>query len=240
MPLVEVEKKLGYSFKDRKLLEQALTHRSYSNEHGRKSERNRSSKNGHLQSNERLEFLGDSVLGLIIAEDLLKRFPEYDEGRLTLMKHRLVNTETLADIACELELGKMIRISRGEENTGGRKKVHLLADAVEAVIGAVFIEGGYIAARETVLRVFKQKLEQIDTLAAIDYKSRLQEILQSKELSAPSYELLRFEGAPHERTFYVVARWQGGSASGYGRSKKAAEMMAAAEAIAKLEHDKPG
>ena len=227
MKLSGFEKLIGYTFKDAALLERALTHRSWAHENlaGRTEDEIRAAEN------ESFEFLGDSVLGLAVAEQLFRKYPDASEGDLTLMKHRLVSMATLANVAEALKIGEHIRIGRGEEKTGGRQKKAILADALEAVIAAVFFDGGYIAARAFVARIFADEYKVATPEASADYKTMLQEKLQAEQLSGPVYSLLRTEGQPHDRTFYVEASWNSGRAEGRGTSIKSAEMMAASEAL---------
>lgn len=225
------EERIGYDFADRSFIERALTHRSWAHERaqsGRESE----VRNLH---NEAFEFVGDSILGLIIAELLFERFPNASEGELTLMKHRLVSATTLTEIAESLGLNEMIRLGRGEERTGGRKKAAILADTLEAVFAAVFFDGGYAAARKIVRQLFTEYIENIDPTASLDYKTMLQERLQAEKRSAPVYSVVRTEGPPHRRTFFVEAVWEGGREEGIGTTIKTAEMMAAKAALDKLE-----
>lgn len=229
MKLSKLEGLIGYTFQDPALLERALTHRSWAYE-------NAQSGQGGVQAaeNETFEFVGDSVLGLAVAEQLFQKYPAASEGELTLMKHRLVSTTTLADVAEGLGIGEFLRIGRGEEKTGGRQKRAILANTMEAIIAAVFFDGGYIDARTLVARVFAEEFERTTPEGSADYKSLLQEVLQSKQLSGPAYSLIRTEGLPHERTFYVEAAWGTGKAEGKGSSIKSAEMMAASEALKAL------
>ena len=231
MKLAQLEKLLGYSFKSIDLLERALTHRSWAHEHlpGKSEEEIR------LIENESMEFVGDSVLGLAVAEALYLKNPSLHEGDLTLMKHHLVSTSTLAGVATSLKLGGFIRVGRGEEKTGGREKQAILADTLEAVIAAVFFDGGYVQARSVVSNLFAKEFRKATPKSSLDYKTLLQETLQARKLAAPVYKLLRSEGQPHDRTFYVEAAWADGRATGSGRSIKAAEMMAASEALKSLD-----
>ena len=236
MDLSSLEKVLGYEFSDLALLKRAVTHRSWAHENlpGKTDEDIRDAQN------ESLEFVGDSVVGLVIAESLYRRNPGLSEGDLTLMKHHLVSTVTLAEVADELELGAFIRLGRGEAGTGGRKKPAILADTLEAIIAAVFFDGGYNAASDCVNRLFARKLEKATPKASNDFKTMLQEKLQAQKMAAPTYEVLKAEGMPHSRTFMVEARWNGGSSVGTGSSIKSAEMMAASEALAALEATEAG
>lgn len=185
-----------------------------------------------------MEFVGDSVLGLVIAERLYEANPGSTEGDLTLMKHSLVSTTTLARVAEKLELGEYVRVGRGEEKTGGRKKQALLANTLEAVIAAVFLDGGYVAARVFVGRIFVDEIRQATPTNSVDYKTLLQEKVQAAKMPAPTYKLLKTDGPPHDRTFSVEAVWQTGKARGHGNSIKSAEMMAAAEALQMLSAEK--
>lgn len=228
--LATLESLLGYQFKDVKHLERALTHRSwaYENLSGKPEEEIRQ------MENESFEFVGDSVLGLVIADELYRRNPKLSEGDLTLMKHHLVSTGTLARVARELGLGEYLRVGRGEEKSGGRKKQALLANTLEAVIAAVFFDSSYTVARSFVTRLFSNELKQASPRLSVDYKTMLQEVLQSKKLEAPMYSVVKTDGKPHARTFFVEAIWQGGKAEGSGRSIKSAEMMAAHKALETL------
>lgn len=234
MKLSNFEKLIGYTFKDPALLERALTHRSWAHENlpGRSEDEIRAAEN------ESFEFLGDSVLGLAVAEELFRKYPDASEGELTLMKHRLVSTVTLAGAAETLKIGDHIRIGRGEEKTGGRHKRAILADALEAVIAAIFFDSGYIATRSFVTRILADEFRNVTPEGSADYKTLLQEKLQAEQLSAPVYSLLKTEGQPHERTFYVEAAWNTGRAEGRGTSIKSAEMMAASEALKSLQTPK--
>lgn len=231
-----IEKQLGHTFQKPKLLERALTHRSWAYE----SFGHISEMDVRAADNESMEFIGDSVLGLAIADHLFEKFPDSSEGELTMMKHKLVSTTTLADIGAELDLGKLLRIGKGEEKTGGRMKRALLADTVEAVIAAVFLDAGYAAARQTIGKLFADKLNNISPKSSLDYKSLLQETLQADKLSAPSYKVIRTEGEPHSRTFHVDVKWDSGTTTGSGRSIKEAEMNAAGEALKMIEQQKKG
>lgn len=225
--LAKLENLIGHKFNDLKLLERAVTHRSwaYENLPGASEEIVREAEN------ESMEFVGDSVLGLVIAEQLYAAHPKGSEGDLTLMKHHLVSTSTLARLAEDMGIGDFVRVGRGEEKTGGRKKQALLANTLEALIAAVFLDGGYIPARFFIARVFAVELKNATPKNSIDYKTLLQELLQSERQAAPSYNVIKTEGPPHDRTFSVEATWATGKARGTGNSIKAAEMMAATEAL---------
>ena len=225
-----LENLLGYKFRDIKLLERAVTHRSwaYENFPGEGDAALREAEN------ESFEFVGDSVLGLVIAEELFRRHPENTEGELTLMKHHLVSTGTLARAAEKLNIGEFLRVGKGEEKTGGRKKQALLADALEAIIAAVFFDSGYISARSVVNSIFADDIREATPSRSLDYKTMLQELLQAKKLAAPAYRVIKTEGKPHDRIFSVEATWTDGTAMGTGNSIKAAEMMAASRALEAL------
>ena len=228
--LAKLEQIIGYRFDDKKLLERAVTHRSWAYEeipYGEEEEIR------ELQ-NEALEFVGDSVLGLAIAEQLHLKNPKSSEGDLTLMKHHLVSTETLAEIAKELKIGKFMRVGKGEEKTGGRRKQALLANTLEAIIGAIFADTGYISARSFIKRIFIEQLRNATPKTSIDFKTLLQETLQAQKLAAPKYKVVKTEGPPHNRTFFVEAVWKNGKMQGEGSSIKSAEMMAASLALEEL------
>ena len=219
-----LEERLGHHFGDRGLLEHALTHRSYSQE-----------ASGNCPQNERLEFLGDAVLGFVVSQGLMERFPEYSEGQLTKLKAFLVSAAHLIGVAREMNLGESLRLGRGEERSGGRAKKALLVDALEAVIAAVYLDSGL----ETVRRfvdchiLTAQALEDADANLALDnYKSALQELLQGRKLPAPAYRIVSQSGAPHRRTFTVELRVGTlFSASAKGKTKKAAEQATARQAL---------
>src|SRR5690606_37334359 len=195
----QLEDDLGHKFANPRLLARALTHRSWALEHAGAA---------RPIDNERLEFIGDSVLGLAIAEYLFHENPKMDEGRLTLMKHRLVSTATLASLSERLGVGKVLKLGRGEEKTGGRTKPAILADTFEAVLGAVFMDAGYEAVSGVIRKLFAEEFAKATPESSLDYKTLLQETLQARKLAAPQYDLTRTEGMPHERTFHVRATWE--------------------------------
>lgn len=227
--LSKLEKALGHNFGSIELLERALTHSSWANERAA-----RCGGDARELDNERLEFVGDSVIGLVVAEELYRQNPEVTEGGLSLMKHSLVRMDSLASVAERLNIGDFVHLSLGEQKIGGRRNPAILADAFEAIVAAIFLDGGYEAAREFVTREMAEEIESATPKAALDYKTLLQETLQANKLPAPTYHLVRSEGQPHNRTFFVEAVWQSGRAAGEGRSIKAAEMMAANNALALL------
>ncbi len=228
--LSKLEGLIGYSFRNPELLERALTHRSWAFENMIES----TEASVRQSENETLEFVGDSVVGLVIAEELFKRNEGVSEGDLTLMKHNLVSTQTLAARAKSIDLGKYLRIGKGEEKTGGRKKHAILANTFEALIAAVFFDGGYVAARTVIRRLMAEDLKSVTPGSSLDFKTLLQETLQADKRAAPVYNLLSSEGPSHERVFRVEAVWDEGSSIGKGTSIKAAEMEAASRALGML------
>ena len=228
--LGELESTLEVEFSDRALLERALTHRSWAHEHVGPGEEARA----RLLHNEALEFLGDSVLGLVISEELFRIHPEVTEGELSRMKHRLVSTQTIARAARRLGLGEHLRIGRGEEKTGGRRKRALLADVFEAVLAAIYFDQGLEAARGFLMRALAEEMAGANPANASDYKTLLQERLQAEFHVAPFYELVETEGPPHSRIFHVEVSWNGVQVKGRGGTIKAAEMEAARVALEQL------
>jgi ribonuclease-3 len=201
------------------LLERALTHRSFAYE------------NGGLPTNERLEFLGDSVLGVIVTETLYRTYPDLPEGQLAKLRAAVVNMRALADVGRALGLGAYLKLGRGEESTGGRDKSSILADGLEAFIGAVYVDGGLAAATDLVHRLFDDLIEEAARLGAgLDWKTSLQELTAAQLLGVPYYEVSE-SGPDHEKTFVAAVRL-GGTVfgTGSGRSKKEAEQQAAEEA----------
>lgn len=235
MKFVEVEKLLGYEFQDKNLLRRALTHRSWAYE--KLSHQKLSEEEIRRSHNENLEFIGDAVLGLAIVEALYEKYENLPEGKLTLMKHFLTSSSTLSRVAEKVGLGDHILISQGEEKTGGRAKKKLLANCLEAVIGAVFVDSGYIAARSIVRHIFASELQEVTPEASVDYKTLLQELLQAQKRKMPRYKVIRTSGPAHKPTFYVEVSWDNGKAMGKGSSKKQAEMVAASVALKKIEQE---
>lgn len=223
-PLFDLEKKLKYTFKDKNLLQLALTHSSYCNE-------NR--KRGFTESNERSEFLGDSILSIITAEYLFHRFTEVDEGFLTRTRAALVCEETLAVFANRLSLGDYMLFGKGESaSTGGRHRKSTLSDAFEAVIAAIYLDGGMEEAKKFVLPYITDMLETVIKTGTEDYKSRLQRIVQQTPEEVLTYSMVGEEGPPHDRTFsYEVYLNSNLLGKGKGRSKREAEQSAAREAL---------
>ena len=217
---------LGVKFRDISLLEKSLVHRSYLNENqGIESD-----------SNERLEYLGDAVLGFIVAEKLYKDFPDYDEGRMTRLRSVLVRRETLARISRSINLGEYLFLGKGEDTSGGRNKSANLACALEAVIAAVYLDQGIVKTRKMIFRLLEEEWQKaIKKPATIDYKSKLQELIQSREQKIPSYQVTGTSGPDHIKTFDVEVRLGNEVlGSGSGKSKKEAETEAARMALKKL------
>ncbi|MDQ3258440.1 MAG: ribonuclease III [Acidobacteriota bacterium] len=215
------------------MLERALTHRSWAHEQvGAGAE-----DAARQMHNEAMEFVGDSVLGMIVAEYLFRRHPELTEGELSRMKHRLVSMTTLCRAATRLDIGNHLRFGKGEEKTGGSRKRALLADSFEAVLAAIFFDAGIEAAREFVHRTLRTELEDAtpEGAAAADTKTMLQERLQAESRSVPVYEVVETTGPAHRRTFQIEASWDGGSVRATGNSIKVAEMRAAKLALQQLD-----
>jgi len=217
----ELQQRLGIAFARRDLLVQALTHRSYLAEAV------------EAVSNERLEFLGDAVLDLVVAEELFRRHPEWPEGELTKAKASAVDARALARLARDWDLGAYVLVSRGEEQSGGRERRAMLADSVEALIGAYYLDQGLDAIRTFILRALEQVLAAIERREhEHDYKTQLQELFQARYQTAPAYEVLNETGPPHDRTFEVGVIFAGRVLGrGEGKSKKEAAQHAAAEAL---------
>lgn len=222
-----LEEKLGYQFKDITLLENALTHSSYANEHHM----------GSLNSNERLEFLGDSVLGMVVADNLYRTFPKLPEGDLTRLRANLVCEGSLVLVAKQLNLGSYLRLGKGEEASGGRERPSIIADAVEAVLAAVYLDGGISQARRIIQHYILDHMAEVQR-ASRDHKTYLQELVQRKSGQVLSYHLVGESGLDHAKTFIMEVRLNGKAiGKGQGRSKKEAEQMAAKAAIEKLENN---
>lgn len=220
-----LEEKLGYTFQNQKLLENALTHSSCANE-----------SRGRLQSNERLEFLGDSILGMVVADHLYRNHPDLPEGELTRTRAALVCEESLVEVAQELGLGEYLRLGKGEEAGGGRQRPSIRADAVEAVLAAVYLDGGIGSARKIIQKYILSR-EVAGLTKPHDYKTALQELVQRESGQVLRYRLTGEEGPDHNKRFFVAVELNGNCVgSGTGRSKKEAEQMAAKAAIEALEH----
>ncbi|MBN1263276.1 MAG: ribonuclease III [Candidatus Pacebacteria bacterium] len=224
-----LEKKIGIRFKNKTLLEEALIHRSYLNESPKQK----------LNSNERLEFLGDSILEFVSSLFLFKRLPSYSEGKLTNIRSWLVRTSTLATLAEDLNLGDLLLLSRGEEELGGRKNPTLLANCFESLIGAMFLDQGLEPVEKFLLIVLQPKLEEIIKSQRFkDFKSLFQELIQAKEKITPQYTVLDEQGPDHDKIF-TVGLWAGEKlwAKGKGKSKLEAEEKAAAKALKKAKEE---
>jgi ribonuclease-3 len=212
-PYIKLRKHLAYDFSDQALLIQALTHRSANKDH-----------------NERLEFLGDAVLGMVIAQRMYEKFPKLPEGKLTRLRSNLVKGVTLAKIARELNLGDLIKLGPGELKSGGSRRDSILADALEALIGAIFLDSGLDAATHTIDALFAQRMAKLDPNVQIkDNKTLLQEVLQSRQFDLPEYQVTNISGKDHAQTFTVqcdIAALQI-QQTGVGRSRRIAEQEAA-------------
>ncbi|MBQ8801673.1 MAG: ribonuclease III [Clostridium sp.] len=219
-----LEEKLGYTFQNRALLENALTHSSCANE-----------SRGKLQSNERLEFLGDSILGMVVADHLYRNHPDLPEGVLTRTRAALVCEDSLVVVAEELGLGQYLRLGKGEEAGGGRNRPSIRADAVEAVLAAVYLDGGIGSARKIIQKYILSR-EVAGLTKPRDYKTALQELVQRESGQVLAYRLTGEEGPDHNKRFFVEVTLNGkGVGQGSGRSKKEAEQMAAKAAIELLD-----
>jgi ribonuclease-3 len=226
-PAPLVERHLGYTFRDPEMLARALTHKSFANE-------NRAPR---VQHNETLEFLGDAVLGFVIGELIFKSFPALQEGALSKIKAHLVSASTLAQKARELELGRALRLGSGEARSGGANKDSLLADALEAVIAAIYLDGGLAAVAPFISRLFSADISGIDLgdLSFHDYKTTLQETAQRLGLPLPDYRVIEESGPDHDKMFLVEVAWDGNPFSiGRGPSKKEAQRQAAKAALERL------
>ena len=217
-----LEELLGHEFSDRALLQQALTHRSAGS-----------------HNNERLEFLGDAILGAVIAEDLYSRYPQASEGELSRLRSRLVRHESLTDIARALDIGQHLSLGGGERRSGGHQRDSILSDAVEAVLGAVYLDKGFDACKTCILVLFKDKLGSLSEIEFLkDAKTRLQEYLQSRQLALPEYVVVDETGKAHARSFRVTCTVEGvdlAPTQGQGSSRRHAEQQAAERMLAQLE-----
>ena len=218
--LKELEKKIGYTFRNKALFRQALTHSSYANEH----------KHEGLKDNERLEFLGDAVLEIISSEFLFHNYPEMAEGEMTKLRASIVCEPTLALCTHEIDLGSYLLLGKGEERTGGRNRDSIVSDAMESVIGAIYLDGGFASAKEFVLNFILNDIEHKQLF--YDSKTILQEIVQENGTQPVEYILVKEEGPDHNKNFSVEARVNGKvMGQGSGHTKKAAEQAAAYQAI---------
>lgn len=219
----EFERNLGYTFKNKSLLRNALTHSSYANEHKKEG----------MSSNERLEFLGDAILGLVVAEHLYNTYPHRPEGELTKLRAELVCETNLAEVARRLNLGSVLRLGHGESHGGGSHRPSMLADAVEAVLAAAYLDGGMEVPRDIIHRQILQ--QKVKSGGNGDYKTRFQELVQRNRDQVISYALVGQEGPDHDKTFLVEVSLNGAVVgSGKGSSKKRAEQDAAHHAVEAL------
>jgi ribonuclease-3 len=220
---VELRGALGDPVLDPELLERALTHRSYAYE------------NGGLPTNERLEFLGDSVLGVVVTETLYRTHPDLSEGRLAKLRAAVVNARALAEVGRAIDLGQHIKLGRGEQSTGGRNKASILSDTVEAVLGAIHLSGGFEVSADVVHHLFDPLIETASSLGAgLDWKTSLQELAAEHALGVPEY-LIEDDGPDHAKTFSAKVRVGAGVyGNGRGRSKKEAEQAAAETAYGEI------
>ena len=215
----EIEEKIGYRFKNPDYLEKALTHSSYANEH-------------NSESNERLEFLGDSVLSLIVSENLFSRLKRDDEGDLSKIRASLVCEKGLFELSKEIDLPAFIRLGKGEESTGGRSRASVVSDAFEALLAAIFLDSDYDTAKKWLLKIMEKELSLAGDRPSDDYKTIIQEVTQKGNKGKVSYELISESGPAHEKKFVVAVLIDGVKvAEGFGLSKKDAEQMAAHNAL---------
>lgn len=212
-------RRLGYEFKIPAFLKQALTHRSASS-----------------KNNERFEFLGDSILSMVISHALFERFPDQNEGQLSRLRAHLVKGEMLAKIALELELGDYLYLGQGELKSGGFRRASTLADALEAIFAAIFFDGGFNAAQEIILKLYHSRLDDPDLNDTLkDAKTQLQEYLQSKKSPLPEYTLINVVGDEHEQMFYVQCVVGSQSTQGHAETRRKAEQIAAKQLLQKLQ-----
>lgn len=224
--IADLEKRFGYVFKNRKLLTEALTHRSFYHENPDKS----------ITHNERLEFLGDSVLGFVIVEYLFSSDKEFNESVMAKIKSYLVKESILSEIADSISLGKYLKLGKGEEATGGRAKKSILADTIEALLGAVYLDGGYKKVKAVVLKLFRKEIDTLmDSARFYDFKTELQEKTQLLFAVLPEYRVVKQEGEEHEKVFTIEVFIEGKKfGKGSGKSKKEAQTLAAREALSQL------
>ena len=227
--MTELQDVIGHRFANVRLLLTALTHRSWANE-------NRTDDAKQPQDNERLEFLGDAVLDLVIGHRLMDRYPDQREGELSVTRAHVVSEAGLSDVARSIRLGKWLLLGKGEERSGGRDKPSILADALEAVIAAVYLDAGFDAARDLVERLMAEVIDQVRETGTSDYKTAFQEAAQARLKVTPEYRVLGSSGPDHDKTFEVGVAIDGKVwATGAGKSKKEAEQRAARAAQALLD-----
>lgn len=218
----QLEHRLGYVFNDTELLQRALTHRS-----------------AGKANNERLEFLGDAVLGCVIAGELYWRYPDIREGRLSRLRSSLVRKETLAEIGQQLEIGEFLRLGPGERKSGGHRRSSIIADAVEALLGAVYLDSDFEVCRQCILHLYSERLDSLSESAVLkDPKTRLQELLQSMHAPLPEYSVTEVDGKAHAQSFEVACSVVGQPATiGRGGNRRAAEQDAALRMLGQLSED---
>lgn len=228
-PRPEIQQRIAYAFKNEELLEQALTHKSYANE------------NRGPSHNERMEFLGDAVLNLVVSEYLMKSCPDSTEGDLSRLRAAVVSEPALAKVARVIGLGNFLLLGKGEEQTGGRDKDSLLADSLEALIAAVYLDAGIGATEAFIFRFFDDVIRKSCTLrVSLDYKTELQELCQERLKQLPEYRVISESGPDHRKQFEVELSLKGKvHGRGTGKSKKEAEQRAAKEALARLTENPP-
>lgn len=215
-----LQRRIGYQFKSQERLHLALTHRSFGN-----------------QNNERLEFLGDSIVNMVIAEHLFRRFPKAREGQLSRLRARMVKGVTLAEIGREFDLGSYLRLGSGELKSGGFRRDSILADAVESIIGAIYLDSDFVTCQDQILRWFDLRLQNLDLQdTQKDPKTRLQEYLQSRQFPLPVYDVLSVDGEAHDQTFHISCALSslGRKTTGSGNSRRIAEQQAARNALKEL------
>ena len=223
----ELEKRINYTFQNRELIYEALSHSSYANE-----------KKKQRRSNERLEFLGDSVLSVVVSQYLFTHYPDLPEGELTKIRAALVCEKSLHRFALQIGLGEFLMLGKGEEHTGGRERPSILADAFEAVIAAIYLDGGLEAARKHILRFLPKNIPENRSLLFGDYKTALQEVIQKNPEEKVEYVLRSETGPDHDKSFVVEVRLNSNViGKGNGKSKKEAEQMAAKEALALMGYE---
>lgn len=225
---VRLEQLLNYAFRDRALLERALRHTSWCNEQGPRASR--------PEDNERLEFLGDAVLDLVVGHALMEAFPVLREGELSVTRAQVVSEAGLSEVAQALGLGAYLRLGNGEERSGGRQKPSILANALEAIVAAVYLDAGYEAAARFAKGLLGDRIQRVEVRGFADFKTRLQEAAQGRGMAAPQYRVVHASGPDHQKAFVVAVDIDGQEyARATGKSKKEAEQQAAAAAHFKLE-----
>jgi len=224
MDTKKIETGIFYKFHNIDFLKESLTHRSYSNEDG-----------NYEKNYERLEFLGDAVLELVITDILIDSFPDKNEGDLSKTRALLVREEALVSVAHKIDLGDSLILGKGEEKSGGKERASILAGTMEALIGAVYMDGGYTVAYDVIKKLWESAIHSIHNADFdIDYKTKLQELVQSKHKTVPTYTVLGTKGPAHKRTFSVQVDVHGTVSVGHGKNKKEAEQTAAKNALAAL------